>query len=1292
MPHTDENYQHALLEIREKLHDPRGSKAAVFVGAGFSRNGVPRINRGDPFPLWRELSTRLAKHLYRSKQEHVLRQAGATSSALRLAQEFEAAFGRSRLIEFVRETVRDDDFQPGSIHHALLELNWADVFTTNFDSLLERAAQSLWNGNYEIVRTINDLPLARRPRIVKLHGSLPELDGMILTEEDYRTYPRRFAPFVAAVQAALTENVLCLVGFSGDDPNFLAWSGWVRDELQSAVPKTYLFTGEELRPFQRRLLEDRHIIPIPLKRIADKSTYSDAYQWLCNELSKRPVKLTPSWNIPLSLPVAKGDPNVSPEPLTPNTDNWVDTAILWREHRQHYQGWHVLHRKGVVRLWNHTEFWIQNHKNLAWDELSEPVAIFVLRELVWRCSAALRPLSDNFVAEIVDPQLKRFVEWRGTFNGVFCKIAENFNVPISEFDDGYEQLLREIIRHAREIADDDRFEHLMLELEQLPPISSDTRGDDRSSFFQYQRILHALGRFDHDDARKRLSSWNTSSVDVIWTLRRAGLCFECGLESLGRRLLKKALKRLRPRSVASTLDIPSMSAEGIALRMHQARELAKPLTPQIAQRHVHESESDGHARQLRRMQTLSRAHDYVKDEPNRTSPSSDKNDRLPVPGEQATTERLKKLSEYGCDPYDHLEWLTLATSLEPQAMKGTRQQEGFNIGSTIESYSTGYEPQLAAAYTAMRFIEDTGLPLTFASEVPTKFCAELFFNSMRTIGFFAPHEAAGLVLRSPDPKAIDAVFSRRCLAKWSESQADHIFEAAFKALKVALNQLGRTPASLKLAGDFWALQIQAACEALSRVVVRLNDQEIASLFQFIIGLPGNEIIKKLRHAHPALNTLIQRTARSLGKAALEQHLPRILNTPVSGSPKLPNSREWYDPVRELNRYQWQRNSAHYERCRRAIDEIVERIRTANNKERRNLCQRAANLLDSGLLTFTQKADFASSLFANVDEFGMPTETGCLDSLILALPRFSSASFDEITAFRTKYLLSFDDQLQLWRELRRTHLPFRQPPQARNVRWTRSDLNTILDFADARLESTQPPSPADSTDSHMADFLTNCVELAELAQMDWLATLENCVLLNRRANIEQQRRAMRSIKQAEHAGWCVTQSVASQVHLKKMTVDEAIREIQCRLGDRNLWHFQQACSAVIQWYKLHRHRELELPRELLQIVATMICSGSHEFLSLLLETCAEILSQLIGKEGHAFLQSIESGLSLLREETEYSKKTSTPHFTISAKLKIRLGCARLVSRANKLNLSNCAVSEWIASIRDDIFADVRCELT
>jgi hypothetical protein len=105
----------------------------------------------------------------------------------------------------------------------LLELPWVEVFTTNYDTLLERAAEGIVGRAHYTVTCREDIPQSKilnRRRIVKLHGSFPSQRPFIFTEEEYRRYPSDFAPFVNLVRQSLLENVFCLVGFSGDDPNF----------------------------------------------------------------------------------------------------------------------------------------------------------------------------------------------------------------------------------------------------------------------------------------------------------------------------------------------------------------------------------------------------------------------------------------------------------------------------------------------------------------------------------------------------------------------------------------------------------------------------------------------------------------------------------------------------------------------------------------------------------------------------------------------------------------------------------------------------------------------------------------------------------------------------------------------------------------------------------------------------------------------------------------------------------------------------------------------------------------
>ena len=188
-----------INQVRNALWCRPTSRASVMVGAGFSQNATKARLNASNLPTWREITQQICRRLYLSqdgaRQRDALEEASATSGFLRLAQEYQAVFGRSALNDLIKNLVRDSDFRPGDMHRRLLSLPWCDVFSTNWDTLLESARISVTNRPYSVVRTTADLASSGPPRIIKLHGSFPSHYPFIVTEEDYRTYPREVCSF-----------------------------------------------------------------------------------------------------------------------------------------------------------------------------------------------------------------------------------------------------------------------------------------------------------------------------------------------------------------------------------------------------------------------------------------------------------------------------------------------------------------------------------------------------------------------------------------------------------------------------------------------------------------------------------------------------------------------------------------------------------------------------------------------------------------------------------------------------------------------------------------------------------------------------------------------------------------------------------------------------------------------------------------------------------------------------------------------------------------------------------------
>jgi hypothetical protein len=247
-----------------------------------SLNAVRTNSSAPPMLSWRQLTDRIIDAVYppaggeSAARRRMRETCSATSGFLRAAEEAEALLGRATLDSIVADAVPDLDHEPSRMHELLLRLPWADVLTTNYDTLLERAARHVYERRYSVVNTPDDLGSAIRPRIVKLHGSLPSIRPFVLTEEDFRLFPRRNPAFVNLARQEILETALCLIGFSGDDPNFLQWSGWVRDVLGPSARQIYLCGVLDISTAQRHLLHSRHVVPVDLSPVFPETEWPSA--------------------------------------------------------------------------------------------------------------------------------------------------------------------------------------------------------------------------------------------------------------------------------------------------------------------------------------------------------------------------------------------------------------------------------------------------------------------------------------------------------------------------------------------------------------------------------------------------------------------------------------------------------------------------------------------------------------------------------------------------------------------------------------------------------------------------------------------------------------------------------------------------------------------------------------------------------------------------------------------------------------------------------------------------------
>ena len=197
--------QSQINRVRDALWQRSGNGASVMVGSGFSRNAVPVGRLGVALPTWEGITRQLYSELYPQEVSP------SHPNQLRTAQEYEAAFGRLGLHDALRRVVRHEEYQPGITHQRLLQLPWQDIFTTNWDTLLERTRGHVAERHYSVINSMDEIPMGKRPRIVKLHGSFPAQFPLIVTRRGLPHIPGGVRPIRQHRPASHDGN-----GFSPD--------------------------------------------------------------------------------------------------------------------------------------------------------------------------------------------------------------------------------------------------------------------------------------------------------------------------------------------------------------------------------------------------------------------------------------------------------------------------------------------------------------------------------------------------------------------------------------------------------------------------------------------------------------------------------------------------------------------------------------------------------------------------------------------------------------------------------------------------------------------------------------------------------------------------------------------------------------------------------------------------------------------------------------------------------------------------------------------------------------------
>ncbi|MBI5204089.1 MAG: SIR2 family protein [Nitrospirae bacterium] len=814
--------------IRKRLWCGREfGQAAVMVGAGFSRNAKKISENTPPFPLWDEIASRFYESLYQSEAGSKKAQDISKLGPLTLAGKYIDTFGRQALSDFLIQTLPDNSYYPGNLHELLLSLPWSDVFTTNYDTLIERTMPAIHERKYDLIYTISDIPGKMKPRIVKLHGSFPSHRPFIITDEDYRLYPEKYAPLVNMVQQSMMENIFCLVGFSGDDPNFLHWTKWVHKNLGESTPPIYLVGILNLTPAQYETFETK-IIPIDLSSLFPQTQWPDvdqrhakALEWFFLNLRNGEPPDISKWPNPVRRNILKKSDDLppippGPAPLTEHSDIYPDLGDgnlekvyeNWRQISTEYPGWVIAPKSSRNSLRLYTEHWVLPIIR-AVDKLSPPLNLFMLYELNWRLEKTLTPMFKE-VTDKTDEILSAYCPLPNYLDMTEALIRpDNKNYCQLDWNKILNCWVEMVFAIARSYREDHQFERFKIWMNHLKQIIH--QHTEWQMRWLYEDTLYHLCRLDLKKVRQNLENWPEKYDYPFWQVKRASILAEIGELKEASKIAEEALIKIRSRLQPYSIDYSLLSQEGWTIFLLNF---------------------------IKGNETVSR--DFTAHYQN----------------------RFDKLEIYNCNPWSIFNELKSDfSSTKPRKKTGKAVKKEFDPDIvTITNHYGSQEFMDSAyckAYALIRMFEDGALPVKCGH-------ITMFYDEVKNaVERLAPYHllwAMSLMVRAGDGDTIKKYFDRVRIATLTVEEVELlysvIFNTLFEVIKKDADHLSRGLQSMFL----FTLP-----ELLSRLCFRLSKENLQRLLEFTIDLyrssssiwhrKADELFKRILYAMPQTDIL-----------------------------------------------------------------------------------------------------------------------------------------------------------------------------------------------------------------------------------------------------------------------------------------------------------------------------------------------------------------------------------------------------------------------------------------------------
>lgn len=604
----------------------------------------------------------------------------------------------------------------------------------------------------------------------------------------------------------------------------------------------------------------------------------------------------------------------------------------WKKQRLSYPGWVIVPEDRRSQLWLYTKEWISYLPDR--DELPSFIDLEFTFELNWRMEKCLCPIH-AYQVEFLESTLNRYLPFTDLKTPV-----ESLPVPLEEMKereldrhdvrDMCHYLLLSMMRYYREEGLTEKWKDSCKKIQyDMPNLSS-----EHKERFHYECVLFELFGLNLQELKKRIAEWQVNESLPFWEAKKASILAEIGQVDEAKRILENSLAAIRAKINLKpiTTDCSLVSQESFIMFLLQYNQMSLA------------SDTDGWSKFEELRNELSK--------------------------------RWHTLRQYKCDPWHELKIFENTLDCPLAKKSEIVEKTEFDIGHVTRTHNFGdsrYDYVLTG-YNFFLFCEDAGIPFRISGATTVKNTA---IRALPRIAEYSSYWAMVCLVRTDDEKVVDSIFNRASLHRMDITSIDSLIKQYLNILEGADSDIQSGNPIYR--SNFGIVLAKVVPEILSRLCCKCSTDAKEKLVDFLLDTYRSDH----KRNYSGIRNLAKRLLDSFSVHQRFDLIPKLLDFPILSGLGIAKH-EFINPFLFLEMEQdWIdiKPAISDEK----LDVFFERVSSENTDARKWAILTLSRLHSWKLLEPRHTSQFAETLWSQLDEYGLPSQTDLYRHAFLELP-------------------------------------------------------------------------------------------------------------------------------------------------------------------------------------------------------------------------------------------------------------------------------------------------------------------